>query len=356
MYNPLEVYDQASAREVAAALATLDEASFLAKHGAFYCAEGQYVVANLGPQEDADGGTLLKKSRYGDTPFGTLIANFITAPGYAGMSPEQRERNPSIGWNYLIQLGPDQGGISNEQGLILTTTDRHGVALDFIDEDVKGWQAYRPKDKDALIARPMTVATLAWSLLRRYMPRDTVAKAIAADIMRAYTQGDDNVKNGVKLLIGGVEPASTAGQTLVAGLSAKAATGLLLGLLSSDKVQQTLLAKAGFEEIPDDADQAKVLAAYKEFLGILQNADYSTQKGLDQALEAADEKLSGLTVTRTFYSPALKQRLPAKSTVMRYAAPTCFGMWAQQPFLAETGCLRYVATAMHVSLRKGAAS
>src|SRR5262249_6972151 len=61
-YNPLEVFDQASARSVAAALAEFDRTTFLQKHGAFYCAEGQYVVANLGPQEDAEGGTLLKKS------------------------------------------------------------------------------------------------------------------------------------------------------------------------------------------------------------------------------------------------------------------------------------------------------
>ena len=67
-YNPLEVFDQKSARDVAAALATLDERTFFEKHGAFYCAEGQYVVANLGPQEDENGGTLLKKSRYGNTP------------------------------------------------------------------------------------------------------------------------------------------------------------------------------------------------------------------------------------------------------------------------------------------------
>ena len=157
-----------------------------AEHGAFYCAEGQYVVANLGPQEDEKGGTLLKQSRYGDTPFGRLIANFIKAPGYAGMSAEERRKHPSIGWEYLVELGENNGGISNEQALILTATDRQGVALDFIDEDVKGWQAYRPKNKEALIARPMTVATLAWGLLRLYMPRDAVAKAIAADIARAY--------------------------------------------------------------------------------------------------------------------------------------------------------------------------
>ena len=40
----------------------------------------------------------------------------------------------------------------------------------------------------------MTVATIAWALLRLYMPRDAVARAIAADIGRAYAQGDDAVK------------------------------------------------------------------------------------------------------------------------------------------------------------------
>jgi hypothetical protein len=356
MYNPLEVYDQQSAREVAAALAALDAKAFLAKHGAFYCAEGQYVVANLGPQEEAAGGTLLKQSRYGDTPFGKLIANFISAPGYAGMSKEERERHPAIGWEYLVELGPDKGGISGEQALILSTTDRHGVALDWIPEDVKGWQAYRPKNKEALIARPMTVATLAWALLRLYMPRDAMAKAIAADIGRAYAQGNDQVKDSVRLLIGGADPSSPNSQVMLAGVSAKAATGLLLGLLSSEEVQRSLLSKAGYGEITDDADKEKVIAAYKEFLGILQNADYSTQGALDRALAEADAKLGALTVTRTFYNRATQERSPAKSTVMKYAAPPCFGMWAQQPFLAGTGCLRYVATAMHVSEKKTAAS
>ena len=94
----------------------------------------------------------------------------------------------------------------------------------------------------------------------------------------------------------------------------------------------------------------------EEFLGILQNADYSTQGALDRALAEADHKLGALTVTRTFLNRATQERMPAKSTVMKYAAPPCFGMWAQQPFLAETGCLRYVATAMHVSQKKSPAS
>jgi hypothetical protein len=355
MYNPLEVFDQQSARDVAAALATLDERTFFEKHGAFYCAEGQYVVANLGPQEDESGGTLLKKSRYGSTAFGRLIDNFIKAPGYSGMSAEEREKNPEIGWEYLVELGAENGGISGAQALILTATDRHGIALDWLPEDIKGWQAYRPKLEEALIARPMTVATIAWALLRLYMPRDAVARAVAADIGRAYAQGDDWIKTAVKQLIGG-DPATPTGQALLAGVSAKAATGLLLGLLSSEEVAASLLSKAGFNEITNDADKERVKAAYQEFLGILQNADYSTQGALDRALAEADAKLGALTVTRTFFNRATQERLPAKSTVMKYAAPPCFGMWAQQPFLAGTGCLRYVATAMHVSQKKAPGS
>jgi len=356
MYNPLEVFDQASAREVAASLATLDQKAFFEKHGAFYCAEGQYVIANLGPQEDESGGTLLKKSRYGDTALGRLIDNFINAPGYAGMPAEKRERHPSIGWKHLIDLGAENGGISASQAAILLATHRHGVALDWIPEHVKGWQAYRPRNKEALIAKPMTVATLAWALFRLYMPRDTMARAIAADIGRAYAQGDDAVRKSVRLLIGGADPTDTEGQALLAGVAAKAATGLLLGLLSSEQVAASLLSKAGFNEITNDADKEKVLAAYQEFLGILQNADYSTQSALDRALAEADDRLGRIMVTRSFYNPVTKERVPAKSTVMKYAAPPCFSMWAQQPFLAETGCLRYVATAMHVSQKKSPAS
>ena len=351
-YNPLEVFDQASARAVAASLATMDSKAFLDKHGAFYCAEGQYVTANLGPQEDAAGGTLLKKSRYGGTAFGRLIDNFQAAPGYAGMTAEERRRRPSIGWEYLLELGPENGGIKGGDALILKATDRHGIALDWIGEDIKGWQAYRPKDREALIARPMTIATLAWGLLRLYMPRDAVARAIAADIARAYAQGDATVKASIAALVGAADPRTREGQVALAGVAAKAATGLLLGLLASEEVRTSLLAKSGYGEVTNAADKAKMVAAYQEFLSILQNADYATQRSLDAALEEADAKVGHLSVTRSFYSRQVEMRLPAKSTVMKYAAPPCFSMWAQQPFLAGTGCLRYVATAMHVSQAK----
>ena len=188
------------------------------------------------------------------------------------------------------------------------------------------------------------------------MPRDAVARALAADIARAHAHGNDAVKASVATLVGGAVPTTPTGQALLAGVAAKAATGLLLGLLSSEEVTASLLSKGGFNEITNDADKAKVLAAYQDFLAILQNADYSTQSSLDRALAEADAKLGELTVMRSFYSTLMRQRMPTESTVMKYAAPPCFGMWAQQPFLAGTGCLRYVATAMHLSQKKGAAS
>ena len=105
-FNALDVFDQKSARGVAADLATLDQKKFLIEHGAFYCAEGQYCIANLGPQEDEQGGTLIKKSRFGNTPLGTLIENFSKAEGYLDdkklLKPvEFIRRNPRIGWEHL---------------------------------------------------------------------------------------------------------------------------------------------------------------------------------------------------------------------------------------------------------------
>jgi hypothetical protein len=348
-YNPLEVYDQKSAREIASALATLDQRRFIEDHGTFYCAEGQYVIANLGPQEDESGGTLLKKSRYGDTRFGQLIASFREAPGYAGMSAEERQRHPYIGWQHLRRLGPDDGGISDEHYYALQRTDRLGIALDWIPEDIRGWQAYRPKDKEGLIARPMTVATIVWGLLRLYMPRDRVIKAIKADIMQAYASGDERIKTAVTLLSGGLDPESPSGQAQLAVMSTGVAIGLLVSRLRSDEVKTKLLKAGGFLEITNEADKQKVLAAYDRFLDIIQDADYSTQEAFDRALAEADAELANLTVARSFYVPALKRRITKKSSVMKYAPPAAFAMWAQQPFLAGTGCLRYVATAMHVN-------
>ena len=347
-FNPLEVYDQRSARAVAGSLANFEKATFLAEHGAFYCAEGQYVVANLGPQED----TLLKQSRFGQTAFGGLINRFQEAPEYAGLSLAERRKRPLDGWRHLRRLGLSSGGISDEQFEAVERTSRTGVYLEWIPEDVRGWQAYSPTNREALIARPMTIATLVWSLLRRYLPRDRLAAAIAGDISRAHASGEEAVRRAVRLLCNGEDPTSPAGQHVLAAVSVKAATGLLLSILTSEQTKAVVLKQAGFHEITNDEDKLKFLEAYDEFLEVMFNADYSTQASLDRALLEADEKLGDLIVTRRYFNPVTRTLSPAKPLVMKYAAPAAFGAWAQQQFFGDTTCLRYVATAMHVEQAK----
>ena len=347
-FNPLEVHDQASARAVARTLAQMDRDTFLREHGAFYCSEGQYSVANLGPQEDESGGTLLKRSRYGDTVFGRLITNFQNAPGYQSMSIDDCRKQPEIGWKYLNDIGQAQGGISDAQFDALEETDRTAVFFEWIEEDCPGWQTYHPINGDGLIARPMTVVTMAWGILRRYLPRESIARAVALEILRAYQTGDANAKQAVIVLCRGQEPDTEAGKMALASAAMKAATGMILGIMNSDEFRNKLLEKAGFEQITNDADKQLVLAEYANFVAIMKNANHSSQDALDAAVLEADARFGELIVERRHFNPATGQHVPKRKMLMKYAAPSCVGIWAQQPFLAGTGCLRYVATAMHV--------
>jgi hypothetical protein len=358
-YNPLEVYDQRSARAVAAALARMDPQAFLIEHGAFYCAEGQYCVANLGPQEDAEGGTLLKQNRYGATSFGRLIANFAEAPGYQGLSLEERRKRPHIGWQHLKALGAENGGISNDHFVRLGDTDRLGTYLEFIPEDVKGWQAYRPTNADGLIARPMTIATMSWALLRRYLPKDAIAKALAEALTRVYTRGAPAaVRKVLHTLAGGQELAKRRGQMAISVLAGRIASEILVRMLDSKEMRDTILKQGGFNEIPSQEDKDKVLAIYKEFIDVVRKSASTSQAEFDAALRETDRRSAGLMVTRMQTDKAALAIQPGQTptpmvarsgTLMKYAAPACYVAWAQQPFLAETGCIRYVATAMHVS-------
>lgn len=339
-YNPLEIHSQATALSVAKAMAALDQASFLKQCGSFYCAEGQYSIANLGPQD----ATLLKKSTWGGTAFGKIIEYFATAPGYAGMTAEQRRQRPEIGWKHLL----DNRVITADHHGHLTNTHRTAIALEFLPEDVKGWQAYRPKNADGLIARPMTVATLAWGHLGRYMPREAMAKLLVLDINRAWQAGGAPVKAMVSQLLRGADPATPAGQTALAGLAGAIATGVLVSVLKSTETRGKLLEQAGYAEIVTAEDKKKVDEAYDTFVQLLDKAAaLGTKDALNAAFVEADRKLSKLEVTRkvkNFAGEDVQNR-----SLMLYAAPHCFGIWAQSPLLAETGCIRYVATAMHES-------
>jgi hypothetical protein len=260
---------------------------------------------------------------------------------------------PMIGWNYLKGLGPEKGGISTEQFEHLQQTDRTAIYLEWIPGDIRGWQTYGTREKEGLIARPATVATLAWGLIRRYMPREGMANVISAGVMRAYRSGNANVKKAVVALCSGATPESQEGQLALANISIRAATGTLIGLLASGQIKFLILAKGGFLEVVTARDKAKVQRAYDGFLDILREADYSSQESLDAALLAADDQLSNLKVWRRHYNKKIVEFVyPSRQTLMKYAAPHCFVAWAQQPFMARTACIRYVATAMHTNQAK----
>src|SRR5690606_32761259 len=105
------------------------------------------------------------------------------------------------------------------------------------------------------IAEPMTVGTMAWMLLRRYMPREGIAKTLATDIGRAYkealmtnaqTQGNRTrgaqekhaqaqaAKKGIEAMCGGAAPGSEAANRELAEVCFRAATGTILSVLQDE--------------------------------------------------------------------------------------------------------------------------
>lgn len=389
-WNPLEVHDQATAVAVATELANLDWDTFKKKYGAFYCAEAQYSVANWGPQE----ATQLKMSRFGTTRIGRIIKTFGEAPGYAGKDIAWKRAHPEIGWKWLTERGKDNGGISldeyarlafpkpNDSNKVfkeVTYSNRQGIHLEFVPESIKGWQSYRPRNRDGLIASPLSAATTAWSLVRSYLPRQKIAETIADEILRAYKSGGPNVQGVVKGLTGGVDPEGPIGQVAL-GLIAGALAGNFLvaalnddsnldsefkrdpatGQVTADKskwtyvssAQQTMLEKAGYKELTSADDKAKVKKLWDDFLAVLTHPDNSTQDKLDAAFLKADLDAKSLRVRRE----PLVAGAPAYDGLMCFVPPGCWAMWAQQPFYSEAFSVRYVATCVHKSLAKVAVS
>lgn len=117
--------------------------------------EGQFAVANLGPQES----TLLKRSLFEKTNVGRLINEFQRAPGLTPQTPEK-------GWEHLAAKGlitPTQLEKVKEGGLT-------SVMLQWLPEETRGWQAFKPTEPEALTASPQNLANLLWSELQRVAP------------------------------------------------------------------------------------------------------------------------------------------------------------------------------------------
>ncbi len=350
-YNPLDLTDQASAKSIAQNAATLEWNTFKKHHGAFYCAEGQYTAANLGPQED----TLLQKSKFGNTAFGKLIDGFAQAPGYAGKDAEYRRKNPDIGWKHLR----DTNAITPEMYTRLEQTDRNGTALEWVPENIKGWQAYEPIEANGLVAKPMTVAGLAWSLLSRYMPRVAVSDQIAADVQAGYKKGNPEQKKQIETLLGGHAPNTPAGTAALANLAFKSATGFTSGVLADPAFKENLLKQAGANELleptAEEAAQgyvgkAGVEALYGRFIQGFQSA--SNQQELDANLTKLDNEMRSLKIIRAGADAANPRNNPLKG-LMLYAAPPAYSSWGQKEvFSGGTSVFKYIATAMHADQMK----
>jgi hypothetical protein len=372
-YNPLDAYDQASVQGIAHDAVDLDWNSFKKKHGAFYCAEGQFVVANLGPQEK----TLLKRSEFGVeknadgspkvgadgkpsmTKLGALIDGFQEAYNQAPANPgdpdtrtwsvEEKRKHPEIGWNYL----GTKGLASSEMLQRLKDTGRIGTFLEWIPESIDGWQKFGPLDKEnQMIAKPMTVATLAWSLLHRYLPREGIAATVKQDLLNAFKAGPPEVQGGIKALLGGADPTTPEGQKALNVLAFKASTATLANALGSDQMKKMLLQKAGFEEITNDGDKQAVMKEYETFIQILMTAP--DQQTLEVELAKQDEVLRHMKVHRsTVDSVTGQQNGEVVESTMLYAAPSSIAAWAQDPvFGGGPQVLQYLATAMHADQEK----
>ena len=350
-YNPLDLHDQSSAKSIAHDAAKMDWKQFSKNHGAFYCAEGQFTVANLGPQED----TLLQKSKFGDTKLGKMIDAFAEAPGYAGKTAEFRKMNPEIGWKHLRGLPTGAPGkITEEMYTRLEQTDRTGTALEWVPEGIKGWQSYEPIEASGLVAKPMTVAGLAWSLLSRYMPRSAVSEQLAEDIKAGYAKGTPAQKQQIEMLLGGNKPSTAAGTKALADLAFKAATGFTAGILSNKEFKGTLFQKAGVNEMlePTAAEKAEGYVGKGAVEDLFQRfvagfASANNQAELDAKLTALDNEMRSQKVIRSGRNPR-DPREGAIKSLMLYSAPPAYTAWAQKDvFSGGTSVFKYVAQAMH---------
>ncbi len=350
-YNPLDVYDQASLKSLATDAATLDWSTFKLRHGAFYCAEGQYAVANLGPQD----ATLLKKSAYGNTPLGGWVEAFAKAPEYAGQTAEFRRTHPELGWQHLLKTGL----LSQAMYDRLKQGDRLGVALEWVPETVPGWQKYQPIETNGLVATPLTVAGLAWSLLRRYLPREEVSQTLSDAVQNGYATGTDAQRAAIEEMLGGLNPTSPAGHQALDGLGFKTATAFTATILGQPAFRARLFAQAGVNEIlePTPAEvaagyvgKAAVNALFDRFVTGFTTAKSQTE--LDAHLKALDSEMRQFKVIRAGADAANPRKDPVLG-LMLYSPPQGFTAWAQSDtFSGGTTVFRYVAQAMHVGQRK----
>lgn len=376
-WNPLELHDLASARDIAWKLAN-DWDTFSEKHGSFYCAEAQYSIANLGPQEE----TLLKASRYGNSKLGMLIKAFGEAPAYKGKPIDWCRQHPEHGWQHLVDLGSKgQGGIKSEWLFPLlgtpggdlwsdTYSGRQTVFLEFIPEHIKGWQAYRPRNSNHLIATPMTTGMITWALMHQYMPTAGITVLLLRELLATYQAGSPAVKAGITALSGGADPLSRSGQVALAVLCSQLAGGFVLaslessdglkklgptdtqGLSAADVAAMTsyaqlqMLKASGYGEILTEPEKSKVRDIWGQFIAAMKSPSNWTPEQLRASLHTVDGQAARLEVSRKTPTGAIIKGL------MQFVPPGAWAFWAQQPEFCQSYSVQYVATALHRQLAR----
>lgn len=264
--------------------------------------------------------------RLGATPLGGWVEAFAQAPEYAGQPPEFRRTHPELGWLHLLKTGL----LSQPMYDRLKQGDRLGIALEWVPETVPGWQKYQPIEPNGLVATPLTVAGLAWTLLRRYLPREEVSQTLSAAVQSGYATGTDAQRAAIEETLGGLTPTSSAGREELDALAFKTATAFTARILGQPEFRARLFAQAGVNEVleptPGEAaagyvGKPAVTALFDRFVTGFTTAKNQTE--LDAHLRALDAEMRLLKVIRAGADAANPRKDPVLG-LMLYSPPQGF--------------------------------
>lgn len=348
--NPLEVVDRQSLLRLAETTASLnpDKITFTS-----YCAEGQWNVANLAVNVP------IHKGRF--PTIDAFIGAYQHAPGFAGMSAEERRRNPRIGWEWLKQ----QGMLTDDQFKNLLLTRRIAIFPDWVPDTIKAWTVYSPQREDGLIADPMNLGTMVRMLLRMYYPREEVARAITDEVSHAYKKGsfkqraairifissekDAGVWDAIKAVLFGDTPFNITGQQKLYRQALRLASGELAFILQIDKFKKNLFAQLGYDHIVDENDQWKVDQLYEQYVNAVLDPSLFSREDFDHKLLELDQRLAKLKVRMNVYGPndTDKRSKTAVVPFFMWAPPQGWVFWTKFPDQFHSRSIRYVTTAMH---------
>jgi hypothetical protein len=348
--NPLEVVDRKSLLKLADVAASLDKSkiSFTS-----YCAEGQWNVANLAVNVPIYRGRFPK--------IDALIEAHHGAPGFAGMSAEERRRDPRIGWEWLKK----QGILSAEQYKNRVLTRRTAIYPDWVPATTQPWTRYQPQREDGLIADPLNLGTLVRMLLRMYYPREEVSRVIAEELKKAYRQGGFTVRAAIRIFMAsddkvglwpvikavlfGETPFSATGKQKLHRQAFRLASSELGFILRNEQFKERLFKKLGYDHIVDEQEQWKVNRLYEQYVDAVLDPALSGREEFDSRMAELDDRLSELKVRMKVYGPDDTDQRSKTAVVpfFMWAPPQGWVFWAKHPDQFHAGSIRYVATAMH---------